>query len=235
MYGLGIYYYQEEKEYSEAKKWFAAAAEAGVPAGMSLAALSTAMVARATRMTFGNDAWVLDECIRDNTEAVKWARMAQENGQEDPGEASMISELGACYYHASFLGDRDHSEMLQMARSTLEPYCSQLDFEGKMYLAFTLHDILTDGETSGVPADDGDARKMVSLLEECSLQTEESVPHLSAVFAYLGASYLLGEGCARDFDKAHDAFVKANELGFDCSNHLSRFKKKLFGGWDYKF
>lgn len=100
------------------------------------------------------------------------------------------------------------------------------------FALFKKYDILTDGETSGVPADDGDARKMVSLLEECSLQTEESVPHLSAAFAYLGASYLLGEGCARDFDKAHDAFVKANELGFDCSNHLSRFKKKLFGGWD---
>ena len=51
----------------------------------------------------------------------------------------------------------------------------------------------------------------------------------------LGLMYLGGLGTKQDYNNAYKHFSKADELGCEISaNELKRFKKKLFGGYDYQ-
>jgi hypothetical protein len=46
--------------------------------------------------------------------------------------------------------------------------------------------------------------------------------------------YTDGRGCPVDYNKAVQNFQMAHNAGFDCSETLSMFKKKMFGGWTLK-
>lgn len=59
------------------------------------------------------------------------------------------------------------------------------------------------------------------------------VIHSDISAAYLGIMYTFGRGCEVDYNKAVYYLQMATNAGFDCTDFLAHFKKKMFGGYTF--
>lgn len=227
MLELGIYYF-DQSEYDNAQKWYKSAAELGSPIGMIQTSRLMRMMAYAKRKLGGADAAM--RCIAENEEALRWAKLAADNGIENVDAESILAEMGVCNYLMAIEDDENSLTFLQEAERLFNEAEGFMSPQYEMYQAFTIY----KKHQNGIPLDSAEERKMFSLLKECSTKSESEVPNLDVVFLYLGIAYLEGRGCVKDDNQAHDAFIRANELGMECEDIIGRFKKKFLGGWEFR-
>lgn len=226
MFQLGRYYWSEEKDYQEAQKWYLMGAKAGDPRCMDLAASNGVILANVTRKLGGD---FVADCVRDLEVCLFWAEKARANGLECDS-TEIENELGICSYLA-FVHERDKMEYLYKAEEALKANHPAKDAETRMYLAFTLRD--KGGLQKGL--NDEDAFLLFNLLKDCALNHRTELYHGDIVCYYLGEAYLEGQGCQRDDNLAYQWMSTAQEMGFNCREILSRFKKKLFGGYVFQW
>lgn len=226
MLGLATYYF-DQSSYSEAKEWYMKAAKAGHAVAMIQASCLMRMMARAKRKIGGSDCAL--ECKEENEAALKWAQLARQNGIDDVEVKPIEAEIGICLYMEALNDDANALALLQDAERHFSNAEGSLSLEDKMYEAFTLWQERRSGKNlAGKELD-----RMFSRLQECSTATQDEVPNLEVVYFYLGFAYLEGIGCAKNDEKAHDAFVQAARYGMDCEDIIAKFKKKLLGGWEF--
>lgn len=220
-------YYYNQNEYKEARAWHCRAAEGGLVQAFIPAALLTDMVLRASRKASGGDA-IHDQDVNDLTRALQWIDRARANGLSTDADGSIIRERALCAYAAS---KKDGSSItMEDAIAYLKEGYATADRnpEIEIYLAFALY------EAPRLSTDD--ASLCFNLFERCSSYVVKDEPdvNLGIVDAYLGFCYLEGKGCNIDDNAAYECFLKANQKGFDCSDMLSHFKKKMFGGYVFR-
>lgn len=233
--GILAAHYVDQDEWGEAVRWFIAAADNGDERSCSPAARSCFMDAHALRSIAGGDRAF--RCIDTLTKGLRYAEAAG-IPEEDGLYGRLHQELGICWYLASLGKDKSNSvsesDCLEQARLHFLAHLSDLSVEGKVYLASTLFGMLESG--SALPQDE--FRLMVQLYEECS-SSDSGDAHPGLCCARLGMINLgpaLWSGwrySPRDDQRAYEYFVKAGERGFDCSEMLSSFKRKMFGGYVY--
>ena len=222
MLDLGSYYY-DQGEYHNARDWYCKAAENGLLQAMVPAALLTGMVVRATRKISGGDA-IHDEDVNKLGIALAWIERARAAGIECDASA-LIRERGLCAYEAA---KKEGSNVSQESsiRFLKEAYATPNTApEVEIFLACALY------EAEQLTAED--TVLCFDLLKSCVNFTEEDGVdvNLGVLEFYLGSCYLKGKGTPVDVNAAHDCFVRAGQKGFDCSDILRNFKKKLFGGY----
>lgn len=224
--------YVEQDKWGEAVHWFIAAADNGDETSFSPAARSCLMDAHALRNIAGGDRAF--QCVDTLTKGLRYAEAAG-IPKEDGLYGRLHQELGICWYLASLGDDQSKTipkeRCLEQSRLHLFANLSDLAMEGKVYLASALFDSLDTG--SSLSQDEFEI--MVRLFEECSSSDNEDA-HPGLCCARLG---MISLGPAmwggwhyspRDDEKAYSCFVKASQSGFDCSEMLAAFKKKMFGG-----
>lgn len=223
--------YVEQDEWGEAVHWFIAAADNGDEISYSPAARSCFMDAHALRNIAGGDRAF--QCIDVLNKGLRYAGAAG-IPKEDGLYGRLHQELGICWYLASLGDDQSKSvpkeRCLEQSKLHLFACLSDLSTEGKVFLASALFDSLDSGLS--LPQDEFEI--MVRLFEECSSSdNEDARPGLCC--ARLGM-ISLGPALWRDWhysprddERAYCYFVKANQSGFNCSEMLSAFKKKMFG------
>lgn len=223
---LGSHYY-DQNEYGDARDWYCKAASGGRVQAMVPAALLTSMMSRAARKVSGGDA-IHDQDVYSLNEALEWIECARKYGIECDAEGGVIMERALCAYEAS---KKDGSSVTrEQAVSYLKEAYSMPDKtpEIDIYLACALY------ESEHLSA--SDTVFCFNLLKRCARYTEEddNDVNLGILDAYLGCCYLEGKGCSVDDNAAYECFVRAGQKGFDCSDILSKFKKKMFGGYVFK-
>lgn len=233
--GVLAAHYVNQDEWGEAVHWFISAADNGDEKSYSPAARSCFMDAHALRSIAGGDRAF--QCIDTLTKGLKYAEAAG-IPMEDGIYGRLHQELGISWYLASLGEDGSRSvaasSCLEQARLHLLSHLSALSLEGKVYLASTLYGLVESG--SSLPQDE--FQLMVQLYTECASSDGDDA-HPGLCCARLGMISLgpaLWSGwhySPRDDDKAYEYFVKASKRGFDCSEMLSSFKKKMFGGHVY--
>lgn len=233
--GVLAAHYVNRDEWGEAIHWFIAAADNGDERSYSAAARSCSMEAHALRNIAGGDRAF--QCIDTLTKGLRYAEAAG-IPEDDSLYGRTHEELGICWYLASLGDDKSNSvsegNCLEQARLHLLAHLSNLSIEGKVYLASTLFGLL-ESDTS-LPQDE--FQLMVQLFTECASSDSDDA-HPGLCYARLGMISLgpaLWSGwhySPRDDQKAYECFVKAGKRGFDCSDMLSSFKKKMFGGYVY--
>ncbi|WP_294379912.1 hypothetical protein [uncultured Senegalimassilia sp.] len=223
---LGSYYY-DQNEYNEARNWYCKAAVNGRIEAMVPAALLTSMVSRAARKVSGGDA-IRDQDVYNLNDALQWIRCAKEHGVDCNAESGVVRERALCAYEASkkegaAITSSQAIAYLKEASSTTDK-TPEVD----IYLALALY------EADQLSADD--ASLCFNLLKRCTRYTEddEHDVKLGILDASLGFCYLKGKGCTTDDNAAYECFVQAGQKGFDCSDILACFKKKMFGGYVFK-
>ena len=220
-------YYYDQNEYSEARDWYCRAADGGLVQAFIPAALLTSMLSRAARKVSGGDA-IHDQDVFDLTKALQWIDRAKANGVSTDADGGVVRERALCAYVAS---KKDGSAITaENAISYLKEGYATSDKtpEVEIYLAFALY------EASQLSA--ADANLCFNLLKRCCSYTEKDEPdvNLGILDAYLGFCYLEGKGCGIDDNAAYECFLRAGQRGFDCSDILENFKKKMFGGYVFK-
>lgn len=229
MFQLGNYYATQEKKYDEAQEWYLNGAEAGDTRCMALAASMGTILACSKRKVAGGS--VAAECIRELEECLSWSKKAADHGMKSDS-AGIEEELGVAYYLA-FLHEREENktEYLYKAEELFKAHHPSQHAEYRMYLAFTLRDKLRlenglNGEETAL---------LFNLLKDCAMNHRTELAHGDLVCYYLGDAYLKGQICTRDDNLAYQWMSTAQEMGFDCYEMLSRFKKKLFGGYVFQW
>lgn len=228
MFQLGNYYAGQEKDYHEAQKWYLNGAEAGDIRCMALAASMGTILACSKRKVAGGSVAV--ECIRELEECLSWSKKATTDGMKNDS-TGIEEELGVAYYLA-FVHKRDTSkiEYLYKAEELFKAHHPSQYAEYRMYFAFTLRDKLKS--ENGL--NEEEAALLFSLLKDCAMNHRIELDHGDLVCYYLGDAYLKGQICQRDDNLAYQWMSTAQEMGFDCYEMLSRFKKKLFGGYVFQ-
>lgn len=233
--GVLAAHYVNQDEWGKAIRWFISAADNGDEKSYSPAARSCFMDANALRNIAGGDRAF--RCIDTLTKGLKYAEAAGIS-KEDDLYGKLHQELGISWYLASLGEDKSRSipadSCLEQARLHFLAHFSDLSIEGKLYLASTLFDMME----SGSPLSQDEFQLMVQQYEECaSSDNDDARPGLC--YARLGMISLgpaLWDGWChspRDDAKAYEYFVRAVKKGFDCSEMLSSFKRKLLGGYVY--
>ena len=228
MYQLGRYY-AEREEYEDAQAWYLMGAEAGDVRCMRFVASTGTFLACVAR--------VLNKvspatCVQKLETSLFWAEQAKAHGADDDfceTIRSIKGELGSSYYLA-FASEQNKTEYLYRAEEMLRANYPTQDVEHKMFFALTLHDkgCLENG------INDEDAVLLFNLLKDCTTNHLEKLDFGSILCYFLGEAYLKGRGCQRDDTLAHQWFSTAQAMGFNCREMLSRFKKKLFGGYVFQ-
>ena len=229
MFQLGQYYWKQEKQYQESQNCYLKGAEAGDVRCMALAALSGNVLAHALRKTVGAPAAA--ECVRDLETCLSWAAQARANGGKCDS-ASIETELGVCCFLAALNEENEErsTAYLLRARELLPANHPAQDPEARLYLAFALNRCSRlDGGMR-----DLDSRLYVDLLTDICENHRTEVKDGAVACYYLGAAYLMGNGCKKDDNKAYQWMATAQQMGFDCQEMLRGFKKKLMGGYVYK-
>ena len=229
---LASYYYNggedHERDCDEAYKWYVHGAKLGYADCMHLASLLGDMLAHASRKITGSAG--IEVVIEQLNEALYWAKQAVQNGVIDAKETinEINGELGVAYF---LKGQRDESpDDLSFAIKLLKPiYKNSSDKELTIYLALALHRL---GDIVGY-TDENNVLEH-KLLTICAEKYFGEVIHSDIAAMYLGVMYTEGRGCSVDYDKAVYYLQKAHNSGFDCSDMLSLFRKKLFGGYTLK-
>ena len=226
MQTLGSYYY-DQNEYGDARDWYCRAAAGGRVQAMVPAALLTSMMSRAARKVSGGDA-IHDQDVYSLNKALRWIDYARDHGIGSDAEGNVIRERALCAYEASkkegsSITREQAIDYLKRAYSTPDK-TPEID----IYLAFALYEAEQLSEN--------DASLCFNLLKQCTSYTEEDERNvnLGILDAYLGCCYLEGKGCDVDDNAAYECFVRAGQKGFDCSDMLSGFRKKMFGGYVFK-
>lgn len=220
-------YYYDHNEYNEAKAWYCRAAEGGLVQAFIPAALLTSMLSRATRKVSGGDA-IRDQDVNDLTQALQWIDRAKANGLSTDADGGVIRERALCAYAASKKDGTSISAEKAIAYLKEGYATTDKTPEVEIYLAFALY------EAAHLSA--ADSSLCFNLLRRCCSYTEKDEPdvNLGILDAYLGFCYLEGKGCNIDDNAAYECFLKACQKGFDCSDILGSFKKKMFGGYVFK-
>ena len=220
-------YYYEHSQYDDSLEWWIAAINAGRSEALVPAAGLTDMLTYATlKLSGGESIW--DSDVQKLSTALEWVNKAKSLGIDTDIEEGIIRTRAICAYYAS---QKDGSMILPaQARSLLlEAYCNvEHTPELELYTAVALYQA-----DSLSPYD---ATFCFELLRWCTRFTEKDIHgiNLGVVFAYLGLCYLKGKGCRIDDDAAYQCFVQAGQRGFDCSETLRKFKKKLTGGYAFE-
>ncbi len=235
---LGNYYYSEDakkenhQDINEAIHWYCMGAELGDGTAMQLAAILLSIKARACLGALGTSgaAEAADLC----KQALYWNDHAteQKHGISEKLKNDTVGTLGKALYLKSLNEEDDtriHTlkEAVQHLRSI---YNRQTSVEYKEYLAFAMDSLAQEPGHCTME----DSRLEHQLLQECVDLHFDELEHGDLCLFYLGLQYIEGIGCRVDYDMAYDYLTKAHHAGFDCSDLLCRFKKKLFGGYKYE-
>lgn len=236
---LGRYYFGEDadennRDINKAIEWYEKGAEFGYPNCMILAAILLSMNGHVIRKISGGDQ-TPDDAIPQLNRALYWARKAKERGESGADEQiiTTIGELGIAYFYCARGGEyvkptRDNSiawyaESIRLLKSI---YMSTKDPEVYVILAFALNYY---GEIVGYS--DENNRLEFYLYNKVVSEYFGNVMHSDICAMQLGLMYTYGRGCSVDYNKAVYYFNMAQNAGFDCSEMLSHFKKKMFGGY----
>ncbi|WP_304425549.1 SEL1-like repeat protein [uncultured Adlercreutzia sp.] len=144
----------------------------------------------------------------------------------------LYRSLGKMYARCALPDSPHQGEMLAESASYFRELGSQRTAEDDFSFASVLYDI----DQLGIDQSDQDKALMVELFERY-VGSEDGEEGARAAYYNLGICYLTGTGCKQDIGKAHDAIERAYALGlrFEAMDELrGRFKKKLFGGWDFR-
>lgn len=238
---LGRYYYGEDadeknKDIDKAIEWYEKGGEFGYSNCMILAAILLAMCGHAIRKIAGGDQ-TPDDAIPKLNRGLYWARKAKEHGENaDEQIVSLIGEIGIAYFYCARGGSyvkptRENSitwcsESIRLLKSV---YMSTKDPEVYVILAFALNFY---GELLGYTNDNN--KLEFYLYNKVVNEYFGNVMHSDICACTLGLMYTDGRGCPVDYNKAVYYFQMAHNAGFDCSEMLSCFKKKMFGGYTLK-
>lgn len=202
------------KDVGESAAWAEKAADAGSPQGMILAYLRWSMIGHAQVKMGGVD----NPITVGNLEKAKmYLELALQNGY-DSTEArktsdSLFRDLGDCYFST----DRKW-EAFECYKQTSDP-------KAAIYAAIVaLDNALSPSDTILA------YNRLVRVLPNKELAREDN----GWGYHMLGLMLENGIGTQQSSDEAYLRFVKANEFGFDeAAKMLRRYKKKLFGGYEY--
>lgn len=222
MFKLAIHY-MDENEVAEAGEWAIKAAEAGNASAYRLAAHSVVMYSIAERRITGGE--TSGKCIKDLQQARRWA-LCTCGSYYQILLRSIDEEISICSFYI-FLQNKtpqSQEEMLEHFKAAYERGANTPEFDEFYGLAL----YYSKDSSRANPS------LCFELFERCIQENEQEISKPDVVNAFLGLLYLEGRGCPRDVDKAHEHLARAQKLGFDCSDVLSHFKKKLFGGYAYK-
>lgn len=235
---LGKYYFgndanDDDRDIHEAIKWYEKGAEFGYPNCMYLASLLLGMNGHVIRkLAGGSDA---SNSLDSLNKAMFWAQKAYESGFKDADKQiiSIKGEIGMSYYYYA-LGSKyskpttqesveRYAESIKLLKSV---YKQTEDPEVYIFLALALNEY---GELTRYTEENN--RLEFDLYHKCVDEYFGEVVHSDIAACYLGVMYMDGRGCKVDYDKAVFYLKKAHNSGFDCSELLCHFKKKLFGGY----
>lgn len=235
---LGRYYFgndadEDNRDIDEAIKWYEKGAEFGYSNCMYLASLLLGMNGHILRKLGGGS--TASDSLDYLNRAMYWAQKAYESGFQDADKqiVSVKGEMGMTYYYYG-LGDEyskpttqesveRYAESIKLLKSVYE---QTEDPEVYIILALALN---AYGEITGYTEEND--RLEFALYHKCVDEYFGQVIHSDIAACYLGVMYIDGRGCNVDYDKAVFYLKKAHNAGFDCSELLSHFKKKLFGGY----
>ena len=237
---LGKYYYlgeEENRDIDEALKWYELGAKNGYPICMKLASLLYTTNAHIMRKIMGSDG--VEDVFEPLDKALYWANKAKENGISDAEEeiTQILGEKGIAYYLYALSGEYSNKptkeQSIERCKKAImyfkSVYQATKDPEVYLYFAFALHDY---SELAGFTNEN--SKREYYLLHKCVDDYFGEVVHSELASSYLGLMYIYGVGCDVDYDKAYYYLQKAHNAGFDCSELLSCFRKKLFGGYTFK-
>ncbi len=224
---LGDHYYNEQN-YEEALKWYTLGAENSYPDCMYVAATLGSILAYASRKI-----GVYDDAVVCNLRALYWAEKALENGVEEAENRvlSIKESLGIdyCYCALESNDETKNIENYQKAISVLKTiYNITSNPDVWYYLAYA---IVRISKVMDVSYEDLALSHL--LFKRCVDEHFGDFDMNDLAAAYLGLDYTHGIGCDIDYDKAVHYYQIAHNLGVDCSEELSRFRKKLFGGYTF--
>ena len=238
------YYAQKDKDenkdvnkITEALKWYEKGAELGDTDCMELAALSYKIKGYSIRKIVGGNSGIRNS-IESLQKGLYWAGKARDSGDYKAIKYvdSITEELGISYYYYALGGDfSENTECKKLERyeksiNILKSVYNQTDNpEVYITLALCLKDY---GELKGYSEENN--RLEFYLYHKCADVYWGQVIHSNIAAAYLGIMYLEGRGCSVDYNQAYFYLTKAHNAGFDCSDLLSRFKKKIFGGYVFQ-
>jgi len=197
-------------------KWAEKAAEKGHPTGMILAYFGNSMMGHAMVAVGGAKSPGTAEVLE---KAKHYLEQAIQNGY-DPVEArkssdSLYKDLGDCY----FVTDRT-GEAFECYKKTEDPIA--VIHQGIMLIS---NDItLTSDEKSYV------FNRLAHTIPNSDIEKEKN----GWGYFILGIMKQHGIGIQQDTNEAYNCFSWAQDMGFnDASNELAKYKKKLFGGYEY--
>lgn len=236
---LGRYYFgdeaaEENKDIEEAIKWYEKGAEFGYPNCMYLAAILLTLNGHVLRKI--GSASAAEDALKSLNRGYHWA-IESYNHQVADAYKQIITikgEMGIAYFLWGFGDEYTHPTQQQSLERYIkainllkEVYTCTDDNEVYIYLAFSLN---AYGEIVGYN-DNESNRLEFSLYHKCADDLFGNVIHSDLAAYYLGQMYAEGRGCAVDYNQSYFYFQKAHNAGFDCSDVLKRFKKKMFGGY----
>lgn len=239
---LGDYYFgenalEENRDIDEAINWYEVGAKFGYSRCMILVAILETIRGHAIRKIAGGDQ-TPDDAISKLQHGLYWAEKAKELGEQgaDSQIVSLTGEIGIAYFYCARGGEYIHpsqqdsinwySESIRLLKSV---YSSTKDPEVYVILAFALNSY---GEIVGYSNENNQLE--FSLYNKVINEYFGKVMHSDICACYLGLMYTYGRGCAVNYDKAVYYFQMSHNAGFDCSEMLSHFKRKMFGGWTLK-
>lgn len=234
---LGQYYLNNEKDrrkgIDEATKWFTKGAEKGSAMCMLLLSNTICMKTIILRKYNGSASPNYNEITALLNTAIYWANKAKEYGNESHETFDIIyGELGIAYYFLSLNSPNNNSSLdnLEKTISFLKPlYQTSNNEEILLYLGFALYDYNMLGRATAE-----EITLSHFLLKKCVDNYFDTLPSSAIASLYIGLMYTEGHGCTKNYDNAVYYIQKAHNAGHDCSQILSRFKKKIFGGYTFK-
>ncbi len=219
---LGQYYY-EEKDYHESLKWYKKGAESGNATCMLITCQLENLLGHVARKIDPNDT---ERQLERFNSAIFWGTKALENGIEEAEKHINTSkgELGITYYYLASSSDNidDYLKSISLLK---ESYSESSDPEIPLFLAFSLFKYLNCTDSKN----EDEYSLVANLLLESV--TNEDIAFKGIAYAYLGTIFTFGNAGEVDYDKAVKYYTLAGINNFDCSDMLSRFRKKLFGGY----
>lgn len=238
---LGKYYFGEDsddnnRDINKAIEWYEKGASFGYPVCMMMAALALTISGHSLRKIAGSSA--AEDTIKELNRGLYWAGKAKEVGFEgaDKQIITLKGELGIAYWlwgHTSELNKPSQQQTIERYYTSIrllkEVYRFTDDKEVVFYLALAI-----DSLADIVTVSEDDNRLAFMLFHKCADDYFGELEQSNIASFYLGQMYMYGRGCNQDYNLAHDYYLKAHNAGFDCSEILSCFKKKMFGGYTLK-
>ena len=228
---LGKYYFegdeQNGRDFHESLKWYTLGAEFGYSNCMCLAANLGIILGHTNRKIMPDSTESQFEYY-DN--ALKWATKAAELGEENASNLILTikGEMGISYHYAAI--NSSNSELYRKAIDIFQeivPVTNNSEFV--LFYGLSLYSYL-----KSIDSNDYNSYSIARNMLETSVTNnyKELESKLVGIACSLIGNMLTGGwGCAVDYDKAVYYYTLAGEFGFDCSDMLKLFRKKLFGGY----